>query len=168
MPLPHEVSLDGTACGFVVLYGAVFPDGINHRLPFLFRNYHIGDIADEIAELLIGQPRNLHALRDIVKVLEAKPVLLKLHSDVRDNAVRQTPQGEISGVLRPAAGDVTIIAFAVFHLEKLPCAPCVAVPHKHLETCRHIQCGRTCLFAKPHRGSGADHKRVSTFRKFPR
>ena len=90
-PLPHEIGLDGAACGFVVLYGAVFPDSVNHGLPFLLRNYHVGDIADQIAELLIGQPRHFYALRDIVKVLETKPVLLKLHSYVGDNTVRQTP-----------------------------------------------------------------------------
>ena len=87
MPLPHEVGLDGAACGFVILYGTVFPDSVNHRLPFLFRNYHVGNISDQIAELLISQPRHFHTLRDVVKVLEAKPVLLELHSDVGDNAV---------------------------------------------------------------------------------
>ena len=84
MPLPHEVGLDSAACGFVILYGAVFLDSINYRLPFLLRYNHIGDIANQIAELLIGQPRHFHALRDAVKVLEAKPVLLKLHSDVEN------------------------------------------------------------------------------------
>ena len=66
MPLPHEIRLDGAACGFVVLHGAVLPDRIDHRLPVLFRNHHVGDIADQIAELLIGQPRHFHALRDVV------------------------------------------------------------------------------------------------------
>ena len=117
MPLPHEVSLNGATCGFVIFHGAVFPDSINHRLPFLFRNHHIGDITNQIAELLISQPWHFHALRDVVKVLEGKPVLLKLHSDVGDNTVRQTPQGEVSCVLCPCAGNVTIIAFAVFHLK---------------------------------------------------
>lgn len=87
MPLPNEVGLDGAACGFVILYGVIFPDRINHRLPFLFSNYYVGDIADQIAELLIGQPRYFHALRDVAKVLETNPVLLKLHSDIWDNAV---------------------------------------------------------------------------------
>ena len=91
MPLPHEIRLDGAAGGFAVLHGTVFPDRVDHRLPALFRNHHVGDIADQIAELLIGQPRHFYALRDIVKVLETKPVLLKLHSYVGDNTVRQTP-----------------------------------------------------------------------------
>ena len=87
MPLPHEIRLDGAAGGFIVLHGAVFPDRIDHRLPVLFRNYHVGNIADQIAELLIGQPRHFHALRDVVKVLKAQSALLKLHADVGDDAV---------------------------------------------------------------------------------
>ena len=66
VPLPHEIRLDGSAGGFVVLHGAVFPDRIDHRLPVLFRNHHVGDITDQIAELLIGQPRHFHALRDVI------------------------------------------------------------------------------------------------------
>ena len=163
MPFPHEVCLNGAACRFVVLYGAVLPDCINHRLPFLFCNHHIGDIADQIAELLIGQPRHFHALRDIVKVLESKPILLKLHSDVGDNAVRQTPQREIIGVLRPVAGDVTMIALAVFHLKKLPCAPCVAVPHKQLE---HIVTYDVVVLVCPQNFIGAAGQIVSGFPLF--
>ena len=146
MPLPHKIRLDGAAGGFVILHGAVFPDCVNHRLPVLLRNHHICDIADQIAELLIGQPRHFHTLRDVVKVLEAKPVLLKLHSDVGDNAVRQPPQREISCVLIPAAGNVAVVALAVFDLEKLPCAPCVAVPHKQLE---HIVAYDVVIFVCP-------------------
>ena len=85
-------------------------------------------------------------LRDVVKVLETKPVLLKLHSDVGDNTVRQTPQGEVSCVLCPCAGNVTIIAFAVLHLKKLPCAPCVAVPHKQL---KHIVTYDVVILVRP-------------------
>ena len=88
MPLSHEVRLDGAAGGFVVLHGTVLPDRVDHRLPVLFCNHHVGDIADQIAELLIGQPRHFHALWDVVKVLKAQPTLLKLHADVGDNAVR--------------------------------------------------------------------------------
>ena len=66
MPLSHEIRLDGAAGGFIVLHGSVLPDRVNHRLPVLFRNHHVGDIADQIAELLIGQPRHFHALRDVV------------------------------------------------------------------------------------------------------
>ena len=143
MPLSHEIRLDGAASGFVVLHGAVLPDRVDHRLPVLLRNHHVSDITDQIAELLIGQPRHFHALRDAVKVLEAKPVLLKLHSD---DAVRQPPQGEISCVLIPATGNITIIALAVFHLEKLPCAPCVAVPRKQLE---HIITYDVVIFVRP-------------------
>ena len=57
--------------------------------------YFIANIADQIAELLIGQPRHIHSLRDIVKVLEAQHVLFKLHAEVGDDiafremAVRQ-------------------------------------------------------------------------------
>ena len=75
MPLPHEIRLDGAAGGFVVLDGAVFLNRVDHRLPVLFRNHHVGDIADQIAELLIGQPRHFHALWDVVKVLEAQSCL---------------------------------------------------------------------------------------------
>ena len=146
MPLPHEIGLDGAACGFVVFDGPVFPDSVNHGLPFLFCHNHVGDIADQIAELLIGQPRHFHTLRDVVKLLKSEPVLLKLHSDVGDNAVRQTPQREISCILRPVAGYVTIISLAVFHLEELPCAPCVAVPHKQLE---HIVTYDTVILVRP-------------------
>ena len=66
MTLPHKIRLDGAAGGFVVLDGSVFPDCVDHRLPVLFCNHHVGDIADQIAELLIGQPRHLRALRDVV------------------------------------------------------------------------------------------------------
>ena len=66
MPLPHEIRLDGAAGGLVVLHSSIFPDRVDHRLPVLFRNHHVGDIADQIAELLIGQPRHFHVLRDIV------------------------------------------------------------------------------------------------------
>ena len=146
IPLPHEIGLDGAAGGFVVLYGAVFPDRVDHRLPVLLCNHHVGDITDQIAELLIGQPRHFHTMRDVIKVLEAKPVLLKLHSDVGDNAVRQPPQREISCVLIPVAGNVAVVALAVFDLEKLPCAPCVAVPHKQLE---HIVTYDVVIFVRP-------------------
>ena len=50
MPLLHEIGLDDAAGGFIVLHGAIFPDGIDHRLPFLLRNHHVGDIADQIAD----------------------------------------------------------------------------------------------------------------------
>ena len=146
MPFPHEVRLDGAACGFVVLYGAVLPDCVDHRLPVLLCNNHIGDIADQIAELLIGQPRHFHTLRDIVKALKTQTVLFKLHADVGNNAVRQPPQGKIACVLIPAAGNVAVIALAVFDLEELPCAPCVAVPHKQLE---HIITYDVVIFVRP-------------------
>lgn len=87
MPLPHEVGLDGAARCFVVLNRPVLPDRVNHRLPVFFHYHHIGDIADQIAELLIGQPQYFNTLRDVVKVLKAKPVLLKLHTDIGNNAV---------------------------------------------------------------------------------
>ena len=143
MPLPHKIRLDGAAGGFIVLHGAVLPDRVDHRLPALFRNHHVGDIADQIAELLIGQPRHFHTLQDVVKVLEAKPVLLKFHADVGDDAVRQPPQGEISCVLIPVSGNVTVVALAVFDLEELPC---VAVPHKQLE---HIITYDVVIFVRP-------------------
>ena len=66
VPLSHEIRLDGATGGFVVLHGSVLPDRVDHRLPVLFRNHHVGDIADQIAELLIGQPRHFHALRDVI------------------------------------------------------------------------------------------------------
>ncbi len=87
MPLPHKIRLDGAAGGFVVLHGAVLPDRVDHRLPVLLCNHHVGDITDQIAELLIGQPRHFHTLRDVVKVLEAQSVLLKFHADVGDDTV---------------------------------------------------------------------------------
>ena len=34
MPLSHEIGLDGAACGFVVLHGAVFQDSIDHGCQF--------------------------------------------------------------------------------------------------------------------------------------
>ena len=37
---------------------------------------------EEIVELLIGQPRYFNTLRDVVKVLKAKPMLLKFHTDI--------------------------------------------------------------------------------------
>ena len=168
MPFSHEIGLDGAADGFVVLYGAVFPDRVDHRLPVLLCNHHVGDITDQIAELLIGQPRHFHTLRDVVKVLEAKPVLLKLHSDVGDNAVRQPPQREISCVLIPVAGNVAVVALAVFDLEKLPCAPCVAVPHKQLE---HIVTYDVVILVRSQNfigGAGQIVGWLPLFRKFPR
>ena len=36
-------------------------------------------------------------------------------------------------MLIPVAGNVAVVALAVFDLKELPCAPCVAVPHKQLE-----------------------------------
>ena len=66
MPLPHEICLDGAAGGFVVLHGTVLPDCVDHWLPILLRNHHVGDIADQITELLVGQPRHFHALRDVI------------------------------------------------------------------------------------------------------
>ena len=57
MPLSHEVGLDGAARCFVVLNRPILPDSINHRLAVFFCYNHIGDIANQIAELLIGQPR---------------------------------------------------------------------------------------------------------------
>ena len=67
-----------------------------------------------IAKLLIGQPRHFRTLRDVVKALEAKPVLLKFHSEVGNNDVRRTPQGDISCVLRSYIRDVTVITLTGF------------------------------------------------------
>ena len=41
-----EIGFDSAAFGFVVLYSAVFPDSVNHRLPVFFRYHYIGNIAD--------------------------------------------------------------------------------------------------------------------------
>ena len=70
-------------------------------------------------------------------------MLLKLHSDIGNDAVRQPPQWEVSCILIPVAGNVTIIALAVFDLEKLPC---VAIPHKQLE---HIVTYDTVILVRP-------------------
>lgn len=60
----------------------------------------------------------------------------------------------------PCAGDVTIIALAVFHLEKLPCAPCVAVSDKQLE---HIISYDVVILVRPQNLIGATGQIVSGF-----
>lgn len=82
---------------------------------------------DQVAEPLIGQQRDFHTLRNVVKVLETKSVLPRLHADIGNDAIRQPPQGEISCILILFSGNAAVVALTVFHLEKLPC---VAVPHK--------------------------------------
>ena len=56
------------------------------------------------------------------------------------------PQGEISCALIPVAGNVAVVAFAAFDLKELPCAPCVAIPHKQLE---HIITYDVVIFVRP-------------------
>ena len=77
------------------------------------------------------------------------------------------PQREIARILLHIARNVTIIALAVFHLEKLPCAPCVAVPHKQL---KHIITYDVVIPVRPselHRGSGQIVGWFPLFRKVP-
>ena len=49
-------------------------------------------------------------------------------------------------MLIPVAGNVAVVALAAFDLKELPCAPCVAVPHKQLE---HIVTYDVVIFVRP-------------------
>ena len=49
-------------------------------------------------------------------------------------------------MLIPVAGNVAVVALAAFDLKELPCAPCVAVPHKQLE---HIVTYDTVILVRP-------------------
>ena len=121
--------------GAAVIIGiAIVPELVNHRLPVFLGNDHIGQIADQIAELLIREPWMLAISVHQKQPLEA-PIhfRLELLAEMLDDFIGQPPQREVAGIVFPITGDVLVCAVLIRHLEELPRRPRKAVPHQEQE-----------------------------------
>ena len=143
VPGTHEVFLVAVLSGIIVDLTAV-PDFINHRLPVLFGYDHIGQVAHKVAEVLVAEPRQF-----VVLVHQEQPLktpfhfVLKFLAEVLDDFIGQSPQGEVTGVVRPIAGNIVIRPVLMGDPEKLPCRPSVAVPDQFQKT---VRLNHGCVF----------------------
>ena len=133
--IPRTVEVPFMNAGAAVIIGiAIVPKLVDHRLPVFLGNDHIGQIADQIAELLIGEPRVL-----IVSIHQKQPLEAPIHlrfkllAEMLDDFIGQPPQRKIAGIVFPITGDVLVGAVLVRHLEELPRRPRKAVPHQEQE-----------------------------------
>lgn len=84
----------------LLMFLPVVPDFVDHWLPVLFLHDHIGQIANQISEVLIAEPWQLRILIHQEQPLEAPLHLrFKLLPEILDDFIGQLPKRKVAGVV---------------------------------------------------------------------